>query len=89
MVKPKGAPKPSPRVFFLDANYAWVINEGEAGAPDTVFRTSDAGLTWQSAEVYLRLGNIVFLDPQNGWGLFTEDCGAGSCGGTLSHTTDV
>src|SRR3990170_3806878 len=61
VIKPKGAPKPSPRVFFLDANNAWVVNNGAEGALETVFRTNDAGLTWQSTTVPFRLGQILFI----------------------------
>lgn len=71
---------------FLTAALAWL--EASPG-PTIVWRTTDGGQTWQSTEVQTALvGQITFIDPQNGWLVASHGVAAGSEDIEIFRTTD-
>ncbi len=74
--------------FFSGTLSASITIPGADFTTGTFFRTSDGGQTWKSTDVPFSGGQIFFLDAQDGWVLFANDCGAGSCGGNLYATQD-
>ncbi len=76
----------------LDASTAWVATVRPAGTTLLVFRTSDAGQTWQQTIVKAN-GNtagaqITFINAKDGWMLVGLGAGAGSEAVAIYRTTD-
>jgi photosystem II stability/assembly factor-like uncharacterized protein len=74
----------SVNTFVLDNTHVW-IQVPNAG---TLYRTSDAGLTWTFVTTRFSGANITFLDQNNGWALADLGGGAGSQGVAVFQTTD-
>lgn len=84
-----GQPGFGARGFFLDANSAWVlVPEPQSFTQGTLYRTNNGGQSWEPALAPFADGQLQFLDAQNGWSLDSLDCGAGSCGAKIHHSTD-
>ncbi len=80
---------------FLDATHAWsAIPVGGTQSQLQVFRTTDAGQTWQSTTVdfgnqYNVTGSqITFLDAQHGWIMVGMGAAAGSMEAAILRTSD-
>jgi photosystem II stability/assembly factor-like uncharacterized protein len=75
--------------FFLDANAGWVL-PFDPQNPDTgiLFRSSDAGQTWEMSQVPFGSGQMHFIDPQNGWIMVGRGAAAGSSAVDIYQTND-
>ena len=73
---------------FLDVTNGWVL----APAPDylsgTLYRTQDAGRTWQSATVPFAGASFDFLDSTLGWAMVGTGAAAGSSAVDVYQTVD-
>jgi photosystem II stability/assembly factor-like uncharacterized protein len=75
---------------FLSASLAWVAIAPANGTPPIqVFRTTDGGQTWQSSLVPSdNLGQLTFLNAQDGWILAGIEAAAGPKAVDVFRTTD-
>ncbi len=75
---------------FLSAALAWVAIAPANGTPPIqVFRTTDGGQTWQMALVQSdNVGQITFLNAQDGWILAGIEAAAGPKAVDVFRTTD-
>jgi photosystem II stability/assembly factor-like uncharacterized protein len=68
------------QISALDANNAWTSRSDRFTGDDSVYRTRDGGKTWESFPVSFTIGEVQFLDANNGWAIDQHyDCGAGNC----------
>ena len=76
--------------FALDANHFWMQFPDLENFPNngTLYRTTNGGSTWSSAETPFSGGDLQFLDPGNGWVLADLGVGAGSNAVAVYQTTD-
>lgn len=74
----------------LDNSLVWVQLPDYNNYPNsgTSYRTTDGGLSWDSATSPFSGGNIRFLDANNGWALADLGVGAGSNAVAIYQTTD-
>ncbi|HEY5731925.1 MAG TPA: hypothetical protein VIS72_17900 [Anaerolineales bacterium] len=74
----------------LDNDHIWVHAPDFGNYPNSgfLYRTSDGGITWTSANVPFSSGDIHFLDAYNGWVLANLGVGAGSNAVAVHQTTD-
>ncbi len=76
--------------FFLDDSHGWLL----LADPDnfmlagTLYRTADGGLNWKAIPVSFGGGQLVFLDPLNGWMLAQMGFAAGSNAVSILQTAD-
>ena len=77
-------------LFVLDNDHAWMQMPDFENYPNSgfQFRTTDGGLTWNSASVPFSRGDIKFLDENNGWALADLGVGAGSNAVGIYQTTN-
>ncbi len=79
---------------FLSASFAWVSStvissSGIANASATLFRTSDGGHTWSKTTFQgFNLGQIDFINSQDGWFFGETGVALGSSGAVIYRTTD-
>ncbi len=79
---------------YLDATHAWSAIPVGTQSRLQVFRTADAGQTWQSTTVdfdkqYGVTGSqITFLDARHGWIMVGMGAAAGSMAVAILHTSD-
>jgi len=80
----------SVNTFVLDNEHVWVQVPDMANYPNvgTLYRTSDAGLTWTFVTTPFSSANMTFLDNNNGWVMSDLGAGAGSQGVAVYQTTD-
>jgi len=80
----------SASTFVLDNEHVWIQVPDMTDYPNagTLYRTSDAGITWTSAATPFSGANMTFLDKDNGWVLADLGAGAGSQGVAVYQTTD-
>jgi photosystem II stability/assembly factor-like uncharacterized protein len=80
----------SVNTFILDNAHVWIQMPDMANYPNagTLYRTSDAGLTWIFVTTPFSGAGITFLDNNNGWALADLGAGAGSQGVAIFQTTD-
>ena len=74
-VKPAGLGAAPASSFFLDKDNAWVTLMGSDPTSGTLYRTTDAGLTWSSAAVPFGGGSLHFVDSMHGWELIGLNAG--------------
>ena len=76
--------------FFLDADTGWVlpVDPQSSAETGTLYRTSDAGQTWELVTLPFSAGQLYFIDPQNGWALVDRGVAAGSHAVDIYQTTD-
>lgn len=77
-------------VFVLDNHHAWLQKPDFENFPNrgTMYRTTDAGLTWITSTTPFSRGDIHFVDEENGWVLADLGVGAGSNAVAVYRTTD-
>ncbi len=74
---------------FLDEQHAWIlVPDANDMLKGTLFRTSDGGVTWESAQVPFGGGDLRFLDAKRGWMMASLGAGAGSMGVAILQTGD-
>jgi photosystem II stability/assembly factor-like uncharacterized protein len=73
---------------FLDALHGWVLTPGADYLSGTLYRTKDAGGTWQSATVPFSGASFDFLDATLGWAMVGTGAGAGSSSVDIYQTND-
>ena len=80
----------SVKLVVMDNNHVWTQIPDYNNYPNsgTLYRTTDAGLTWTSTTTPFSEGLIHFLDENNGWALATLGVGAGSNAVAVYQTTD-
>ena len=87
------APRQPVGCFFYDANTAWAaVGVMDDATNATIFRTTDAGKTWQYAEIS-EVSPILeclwsFPSKTSGWLMVVPDHGMNSEPGTLFHSVD-
>jgi photosystem II stability/assembly factor-like uncharacterized protein len=96
-VTPQGLGTPLAEVF-LSAQVAWVAsgtradpNSGNTRPGDgttKLFRTGDGGQTWQQSTLPFYLGQMTFVNAQDGWILVGQGVAAGSEGVDIYRTTN-
>jgi len=89
----RAAPREPLGCFFYDANTAWVaVGIMDDATNATIFRTRDAGKTWQHAEISETspILECLFSFPSrtNGWLMVVPDHAMNSEPGILYHSTD-
>src|SRR5688572_25812871 len=69
-------------IFVLDNDHVWMQLADFDNFPNSgsLYRTTDAGLTWTSNKVPFSSGDLNFLDANNGWVMSVLGVGAGSAG---------
>ena len=74
----------------LDKDHAWMHVPDYDNYPNsgTLYRTTNGGLTWWSAASPFSLGDMHFLDANNGWALAGLGVGAGSNAVAIYQTDD-
>ena len=81
----------APGIAALDAGYIWVALSrcGTGADPTVIWRSGDAGRTWQSTQIdgQLSFGALRFFDQRTGRATGTR-CGATGCSGLLLRTSD-
>jgi photosystem II stability/assembly factor-like uncharacterized protein len=92
-VTPKAPDIPTPSgiesTYFLSAAQAWVAIGTDGASPDLLFRTSNAGATWQETHMPTQtISTLTFLNPQDGWLLANANGAAGSEAVDVYRTTD-
>ena len=77
-------------IFILDKDHVWVQKPDFDNFPNSGFlsRTSDGGSTWSTSVTPFSLGNLRFLDGDNGWVLADLGAGAGSNAVAVYQTND-
>lgn len=77
-------------IFILDNDHVWVQKPDFESFPDSGFlsRTTDGGLTWRTSSTPFSMGELSFLDDDNGWMLADLDAGAGSNAVAIYQTTN-
>jgi photosystem II stability/assembly factor-like uncharacterized protein len=77
-------------IFILDSDHAWVQKPDFENFPNSGFlsRTTDGGLTWSTAITPFSIGELSFLDGNNGWILADLGVGAGSNAVAIYQTTN-
>jgi photosystem II stability/assembly factor-like uncharacterized protein len=78
----------STRLSVLDLNTAWVLVPNADFFTGKLYRTSDAGLTWTSADAPFGGGYLQFLDLSTGLALADLGAGAGSQGVEMFQSSD-
>jgi photosystem II stability/assembly factor-like uncharacterized protein len=75
---------------FLNASLAWIALAPANGSPPIqVFRTTNGGQTWQSSSVSSdNVGQITFINAQDGWLLAGIEAAAGPKSVDVFRTTD-
>ncbi len=75
---------------ILDNQHVWIQLPDMSNYPNagTLYRTSDAGITWTFVTTPFSGAGITFLDNNNGWALVDLGAGAGSQGVAVFQTTD-
>ena len=73
---------------FLDAMHGWVLAPVADYSSGTIYRTQDAGRTWQSAPVPFAGASFDFLDATLGWAMVGTGAGAGSSAVDIYQTAD-
>ena len=73
---------------FLDALHGWVLAPSADYSSGTIYRTQDAGRTWQSAPVPFAGATFDFLDATLGWAMVGTGAGAGSSAVDIYQTAD-
>ena len=75
---------------FLDRLHAWVLVADPTDMlKGTLYRTADAGITWDSIVVPFGGGDMEFLDEKQGWMMASLGAGAGSMGVAVYRTMDA
>ena len=83
-VTPKGVGSLSEgRWFIFDTLTAWVVSNEEPSTSVTIYRTTDGGRKWDSAQIntapnYGRVTSLAFLDSTHGWLLTSYGVAMGS-----------
>jgi len=77
-------------ISIFDNDHVWIQVPDMANYPNagTLYRTSDAGLTWTFVTTPFSSANMTFIDNNNGWALADLGAGAGSQGVAVFQTTD-
>ena len=93
-VTPKGViSKSEGTLSVYDAQTVWVVFNKESSTNITVYRTSDGGQKWESAEInttpyYGRVTSLDFIDLTHGWLLASYDVSMGSESVEVFQTND-
>lgn len=92
-VGPVGAALSGAGAEFLDGTTAWLATtQGSATGTISIFRTSDAGQSWQPSSLTdaqnVGPGELDFIDAAHGWLFVPYSSAAGSQGVALYQTTD-
>jgi photosystem II stability/assembly factor-like uncharacterized protein len=76
--------------FFLDTEHAWVQKPDPENYPKsgTMYRTADGGRTWDNFIVPFSMGDLSFVDTENGWVMADLGVGAGSNAVAVFQTTN-
>jgi photosystem II stability/assembly factor-like uncharacterized protein len=74
--------------YFLDSNHGWFVSGNPSSSTNTLYRTQDGGVTWQSSTVNFSMGNLVFVNASNGWMMATLGVAAGSNAIAIFQTSD-
>jgi len=77
-------------VDFHDMYHAYiqVVDPNNYPFGGTLHRTSDGGITWDSAETPFSAGDLEFVDADNGWIMADIGIGAGSMAVSVLQTND-
>jgi photosystem II stability/assembly factor-like uncharacterized protein len=80
----------SVEIFILDGDHVWVQKPDFDNYPNSGFlsSTSDGGSTWSTSATPFSLGDLRFLDQDNGWMLADLGAGAGSNAVAVYQTHD-
>jgi photosystem II stability/assembly factor-like uncharacterized protein len=74
---------------FLDRLHAWVlIADPQDMLKGTLYRTANAGITWDSIPVPFGGGDLEFLNEKQGWMMASLGAGAGSMAIAVYRTAD-
>ena len=76
--------------FVLDNEHVWIQVPDMTNYPNagTLYRTSDAGVTWTFVTTPFSGADMTFLDNNNGWVFSDLGAGAGSQAVAVYQTTD-
>ena len=77
-------------IFVLDNDHVWMQLADPDNFPNSgsLYRTTDAGLTWTSNEVPFSRGDLNFVDSNHGWMMSALGVAAGSMGVSVFQTSD-
>lgn len=77
-------------IFILDNDHVWVQKPDFENFPNSGFlsRTSDGGSIWTTSVTPFSIGELSFLDGDNGWMLADLGAGAGSNAVAVYQTID-
>lgn len=91
-VTPKQLPPPtrmSVVAEFLTASNAWVAISGADRTTTVIFRTTDAGQTWQETSIHTGIvAQLTFINAQDGWMLSKHAISENAETAEVFHTTD-
>ena len=77
-------------MFVVDNDHVWLQKPDYNNFPNsgTMYRTTDAGITWKTSTTPFSEGDLYFLDAKDGWVLAGLGVGAGSNAVAVYQTTD-